>query len=217
VWEVCCARLLGCIFPFGSPTASPWRSSGFAHSPHDEVALSRRRCTHLIDHYYCNKRFNIAKGVLEEDLRRPSHYHNATTTLCLSLPLRVRPRGQNPRYCAVVSPPVSQSLSVSLSGTDYELEGRRFESCRARPSFPRKYGIFLWRRDVGAYRGSLATHKEGRSYAAESLSIQLTRCRGIGPGQSRLEPVRSGSTGPSLCRISDMDFREFPFQKLFGK
>jgi hypothetical protein len=136
VWEVCCARLLGCIFPFGSPTASPWRSSGFAHSPHDEVALSRRRCTHLIDHYYCNKRFNIAKGVLEEDLRRPSHYHNATTTLCLSLPLRVRPRGQNPRYCAVVSPSVSQSLSVSLSGTDYESEGRRFESCRAHYKLP---------------------------------------------------------------------------------
>jgi hypothetical protein len=73
--------------------------------------------------------------------------------------------------------------------SDYESEGRRFESCRARLYLSCKYGIFLWRLDAGAYRDSLATHKEGRSYANECMSIQLTRRRGIGAGQSRLEPI----------------------------
>ena len=66
--------------------------------------------------------------------------HTLTTTLpqprvatCPSLSLRVcRTRHK----CALLSLPVPLRRLLSLKGTDYESEGRRFESCRARPSFP---------------------------------------------------------------------------------
>src|SRR5215208_7636564 len=60
-------------------------------------------------------------------------YHNGTTTPCLSLSLPVSLEVLGYDKSAVLSPRVPPCRSLSLSGSDYESEGRRFESCRARP------------------------------------------------------------------------------------
>ena len=57
---------------------------------------------------------------------------NLTATGCLSLSLCVPLRELEPEKSAVLSPPVPPCPPVSLKENDYESEGRRFESCRAR-------------------------------------------------------------------------------------
>src|SRR5215216_6271162 len=64
-------------------------------------------------------------------------YHNGTTTPCLSLSLPVPLREQNADKSAVLSPCVPPCRPLSLSGSDYESEGRRFESVL--PSAPQKF------------------------------------------------------------------------------
>src|ERR671912_2239462 len=60
-------------------------------------------------------------------------YHNATTTPCLSLSVPVPLEELNSDKSAVLSPRVPPCRPLSLSRSGYESEGRRFESCRARP------------------------------------------------------------------------------------
>jgi hypothetical protein len=55
----------------------------------------------------------------------PQRYHNPVS---LPVPLEVL----NPYKSAVLSPRVPPCRPLSLSGSGYESEGRRFESCRAR-------------------------------------------------------------------------------------
>ena len=59
-------------------------------------------------------------------------YHNGTTTPCLSLSTPVPLERSIADKSAVLSPRVPPCRPLSLSGSDYESEGRRFESCRAR-------------------------------------------------------------------------------------
>src|SRR5215213_8627429 len=68
-------------------------------------------------------------------------YHNGTTTPCLSLSVPVPLEVLDSDKSTVLSPRVPPCRPLSLSGSDYELEGRRFESCRARPSLPCKRGF----------------------------------------------------------------------------
>src|SRR5215203_2431174 len=58
---------------------------------------------------------------------------NLTATGRPSLSLPVPLRELEPDKSAVLSPPVPPCPPVSLKENDYESEGRRFESCRARP------------------------------------------------------------------------------------
>ena len=62
----------------------------------------------------------------------PRFDRNLTATGCLSLSLPVSLRELEPDKSAVLSLPVPPCLPVSLKENDYESEGRRFESCRAR-------------------------------------------------------------------------------------
>ena len=57
---------------------------------------------------------------------------NLTATGCPSLSLCVSVRNLDPDKSAVLSSCVPLCLPVSLKENDYESEGRRFESCRAR-------------------------------------------------------------------------------------
>src|SRR5918994_2047519 len=59
-------------------------------------------------------------------------YHNGTTTPCLSLSAPVPLERSIADKSAVLSPRVPPCRPLSLSGSGYESEGRRFESCRAR-------------------------------------------------------------------------------------
>src|SRR5215207_4401435 len=71
-------------------------------------------------------------------------YHNGTTTPCFSLtPLSLRKRSIADKG-AVLSPWVHPYRPLSLSGSGYESEGRRFESCRARPKKPHKSPAFAF-------------------------------------------------------------------------
>src|SRR5215204_4584912 len=68
-------------------------------------------------------------------------YHNGTTTPCLSLSVPAPLEVLNPDKSAVLSPRVPPCRPLSLSGSGYESEGRRFESCRAchrKPRFTEK-------------------------------------------------------------------------------
>src|SRR5215208_183848 len=67
----------------------------------------------------------------------PRFDRNLTATGCLSLSLPVSLRELEPDKSAVLSLPVPPCLPVSLKENDYESEGRRFESCRARQRKPR--------------------------------------------------------------------------------
>src|SRR5215211_5006860 len=69
-------------------------------------------------------------------------YHNGTTTPCLSLSIPVPLEVLDSDKSAVLSPRVRSCRPLSLSGSGYESEGRRFESCRARPKKPRKSEAF---------------------------------------------------------------------------
>jgi hypothetical protein len=57
---------------------------------------------------------------------------NLTATGCLSLSLPVPLRELELDKSAVLSFPVPHCTSLSVKENDYESEGRRFESCRAR-------------------------------------------------------------------------------------
>ena len=57
---------------------------------------------------------------------------NLTATGCLSLSLPVPLKEPVSDKSAVLSPPVPHCTSLSVKENDYESEGRRFESCRAR-------------------------------------------------------------------------------------
>ena len=57
---------------------------------------------------------------------------NLTATGCLSLSLCVPLNELKPDNSGVLSPPVPHCTSLSVKENDYESEGRRFESCRAR-------------------------------------------------------------------------------------
>jgi hypothetical protein len=59
-------------------------------------------------------------------------YHNGTITSCLSLSAPVSLERSIADKIAVSSPRVLPCRPLSLSGSGYESEGRRFESCRAR-------------------------------------------------------------------------------------
>src|SRR5919112_6033964 len=59
-------------------------------------------------------------------------YHNGTTTPCLSLSTPVPLEVLDYDKSAVLSPHVPPCRPLFLSGSGYESEGRRFESCRAR-------------------------------------------------------------------------------------
>src|SRR5215207_2247970 len=59
-------------------------------------------------------------------------YHNGTITPCLSMSAPVPLERSIADKSAVLSPRVPPCRPLSLSGSDYESEGRRFESCRAR-------------------------------------------------------------------------------------
>src|SRR5918994_1010092 len=74
-------------------------------------------------------------------------YHNGTTTPYLPLSLPVPLEELNPDKSAVLSPRVPPCRPLSLSENDYESEGRRFESCRAR------------HRNTSICRGNAATRK----------------------------------------------------------
>src|SRR5215218_1166526 len=65
-------------------------------------------------------------------------YHNGTITSCLSMSAPVPLERSIADKSAVLSPRVPPCRPVSLSRSDYESEGRRFESCRARSYKPRK-------------------------------------------------------------------------------
>jgi hypothetical protein len=54
-------------------------------------------------------------------------YHNGTTTPCLSLSVPVPLEVLNSDRSAVLSPRVPQCPSLSLSGSGYESEGRKFD------------------------------------------------------------------------------------------
>jgi hypothetical protein len=68
---------------------------------------------------------------------RPLYYscfdRNLTATGCLFLSLPVPLIELEPDKSAVLSLPVPHCPSLSVEENDYESEGRRFESCRARP------------------------------------------------------------------------------------
>src|ERR671921_2827923 len=68
---------------------------------------------------------------------------NLTATGCPSLSLCVPLRNLDPDKSAVLSPPVPHCTSLSVKENDYESEGRRFESYRARRRKPCKREIFL--------------------------------------------------------------------------
>ncbi len=70
---------------------------------------------------------------------------NLTATGCLSMSLCVPSRKSIHDKSAVLSVPVPHCTSLSVEENDYESEGRRFESCRARYYFPCKWGIFFLR------------------------------------------------------------------------
>ena len=57
---------------------------------------------------------------------------NLTATGCLSVSFPVPLRELKPDKSAILSPPVPHCTSLSVKENDYESEGRRFESCRAR-------------------------------------------------------------------------------------
>src|SRR5215210_3912950 len=65
-------------------------------------------------------------------------YHNGTTTPCLSLSVPVPLEVLDSDKSSVLSPRVPSCRPLSLSGSNYESEGRRFESCRARQGKPCK-------------------------------------------------------------------------------
>src|ERR671917_2865636 len=73
-----------------------------------------------------------------------------TATGCLSLSLCVPLRELEPDKSAVLSLPVPHCPSLSVKENDYESEGRRFESCRARHYFP---CTFVRREDLAANDG----------------------------------------------------------------
>src|SRR5918995_2700297 len=62
----------------------------------------------------------------------PRFDRNLTAIGCLYLSLCVPLRELEPDKSAVLSPCVPPCLPLSLKENDYESEGRRFESCRAR-------------------------------------------------------------------------------------
>jgi hypothetical protein len=62
----------------------------------------------------------------------PRFDRNLTTTGCLPLSFPVPLRELEPEKSAVLSLPVPHCTSLSVEENDYESEGRRFESCRAR-------------------------------------------------------------------------------------
>src|SRR5215207_6911251 len=59
-------------------------------------------------------------------------YHTGTTPPCLSLSVPVPLQVLDSDKGAVLSPRVPSCRPLSLSGSNDESEGRRFESCRAR-------------------------------------------------------------------------------------
>src|SRR5215210_399959 len=67
----------------------------------------------------------------------PRFDRNLTATGCLSLSLPVPLRELRLAKSADLSLPVPQCPSLSVKENDYESEGRRFESCRARYYFLR--------------------------------------------------------------------------------
>src|SRR5919107_6433598 len=85
---------------------------------------------------------------------------NLTATGCLPLSLCVPLRELEPYKSAVLSPPVSPCPPVSLKENDYESEGRRFESCRARFQKPCKSRSF-----ATVYRVNSYEHAEGLEVA----------------------------------------------------
>jgi hypothetical protein len=62
----------------------------------------------------------------------PDFDRNLTATGCLPLSLHVPLRELEPDKSAVLSLAVPHCPSLSVEENDYESEGRRFESCRAR-------------------------------------------------------------------------------------
>src|SRR5215212_9052227 len=78
-------------------------------------------------------------------------YHNGTTTPCLSLSVLVPLVVLNSNKSAVLSPRVPPCRPLSLSGSDYESEGRRFEYCRAHQRKPCKSRGFATVYRVNSY------------------------------------------------------------------
>src|ERR687889_1420857 len=78
-------------------------------------------------------------------------YHNGTTTPCLSLSVPVPLEVLYSDKSAVMSPRVPSCRPLSLSGSGYESEDRRFESCRARQVLPEREGEWRPRSTKASY------------------------------------------------------------------
>src|SRR3712207_9427491 len=95
----------------------------------------------------------------------------------------------NPSKSALLSLSVLQCRHVSLGATDYESEGRRFESCRARPSFPCKWQGLPF--SVASSRGpTLGPRVRDRAAPAPHVADLP---RGPAPQAGRNDPSKTGT------------------------